>query len=273
MEFQFELEGSSLRPLGDRPEGGLEAPPDGVYTTLRTHGGDRVVRLRQHADRLNDSARLRGLAGQVREDDVRRAIALGLRETRYPESRLRLTFAPPRLYVGIEPFVALPAALYRDGVACSIVPLRRRNPHAKDTRFASEAASAYETLPTGAHEGLMVAPDGALLEGLSSNFFALVDGTLKTEEARALAGVTRSLVIEVARGVLPVALEAAGHQDLPAVSECFITSVSRGILPVVRIDDYGIGTGRPGPVTRDLMARLEGLVAREAERIALPESP
>jgi branched-chain amino acid aminotransferase len=268
----FEVESQGLRHLAEAESlpavtAGL---PDGAYTTLRTFGPDRVVRLTQHVDRLNESAALTGMTGALAEGDVRRGIALALRATRFDSSRLRLTFAPPRFFVGIEPFAPLPPNLYREGVACATVPLHRSNPHAKDTRFAAEARSAYGALPAGIHEGLMVAGDGSLLEGLSSNVFAVLGGAVRTEEERALLGVTRSMVIEVARGVLPVVSEAARVGDLNRLSECFITSVSRGILPVVRIDSQVIGGGKPGPVTGQLMARLEAQVEREAERIALP---
>jgi branched-chain amino acid aminotransferase len=258
--LEFEASGPGLVPR-------REAPPEGVYTTLRTYQGDRVLRLAAHVHRLNESAALRELEGQVDERRIRRAIALALLETGYDESRLRLTFAPPRLFVGIEAYIPLPAALYREGVACSTVPLQRRNPHAKDTRFASEAASAHQALPQGVHEGLLLAPDGALLEGLSSNLFALVDGVLRTEEARALLGVTRSLVVEVAQAVVAIGGRAPLLREVPRFAECFLTSVSRGILPVVSIDGRAIGEGRPGPLTRELTMRFESLVEREAERV------
>jgi len=51
------------------------------------------------------------------------------------------------------------------------------------------------------------------------------------------------------------------------VRECFITSVSREVLPVVKIDAHVIGDGRPGPITRALMARFREMVAREAEAL------
>ena len=51
--------------------------------------------------------------------------------------------------------------------------MRRDNPHAKDTRFIATAQHAYGRLPAGVEEGLIVAADGAILEGLSSNFFAV----------------------------------------------------------------------------------------------------
>ena len=90
---------------------------------------------------------------------------------------MTLTWAPPRLFAAVEPFTPLPAALYESGVSCLTLPIRRENPHAKDTRFLETAAAAYGSLPPGRHEGLLVAEDGAVLEGLSSNFFAVREGS------------------------------------------------------------------------------------------------
>jgi branched-chain amino acid aminotransferase len=122
-------------------------------------------------------------------------------------------------------------------------------------------------LPAGVHEGLLASEDGSLLEGLSSNFFALHQGVLRTEGERALPGITRSLLLEVAEGVVPVALRAVRVNELPAVSECFITSASRGVLPVVRVDSLEIGTGRPGPVTAELRRRFDQRIEAEAEEV------
>ena len=71
-----------------------------------------------------------------------------------------------------------------------------------------------------------VAEDGAILEGLSSNFFGLVGGALHTEEERVLAGLTRSMVLEIAADLLPGARGAAQRAAVRA-QEAFITSASR----------------------------------------------
>ena len=167
--------------------------------------------------------------------------------------------------MAVQPFEPLPDALYRAGVACSTVGVRRENPHAKDTRFIAEAQGAYRQLPAGVDEGLLVAADGALLEGLSSNFFALVDGVLRTEAERVLLGVTRSLVLEVAGALVPVEPSAIRRADLPRAAEAFLTSVSREVLPVVRIDGQPVGDGRVGPTTSAVMRGFAALVEREAE--------
>jgi branched-chain amino acid aminotransferase len=241
--------------------------PEGAYTTLRTYGGRGVVRLDQHRRRLEESAALQGRPGTVDPAATRRAIARALDAACHPESRLRLTFAPPRLFVAIEPFAPQPERLFEEGVACVTLDVRRENPHAKDTRFIATAQGAYGRLPAGVEEGLILGDDGAILEGLSSNFFAVVDGVLRTEEERALAGVTRSLVLEVAEGLMPVERRAVPGRERPRVGEAFVTSVSREVLPVVRIDDRPVGDGRPGPKTKAIVRAFADLVRREVEAL------
>src|SRR5687768_18416101 len=68
--------------------------PAGAYTTLRTYGGDGLVRLSGHLRRLEESAATQGHGARLRDDHVRPALAHVLRATRHPESRLRLTLAP-----------------------------------------------------------------------------------------------------------------------------------------------------------------------------------
>jgi branched-subunit amino acid aminotransferase/4-amino-4-deoxychorismate lyase len=239
--------------------------PEGAYTTLRTYDGVRLLRLEQHLSRLEESVALQGRPAVVDRPLARAAIRAALAATGHPESRLRLTFAPPRLFVSVEPFLPLPAQAYETGAACVTLDVRRDNPHAKDTRFIATAQDAYRTLPPGVEEGLLVAADGAILEGLSSNFFAVVDGRLRTEGERVLYGITRSLALEVAARVLPVVQLAATRDELPTLEEAFLTSVSRELLPVVAIDGRRVGDGRVGPRTRAIIAAFAATVAREAE--------
>ena len=235
--------------------------PQGSYTTLRTYGGDRVLRLEQHVTRLQTSL---ARPQPLRTDAVKAALSGAIARAGHRESRLRLTFSPPRLFVSVESFEPPPLSLVGEGVRCVTVALQRENPHAKHTGFLATAARAYAELPAGVNEALMVAPDGAILEGLSSNFFAIKDGVLHTERERVLEGVTRTIVIEVAAGLLPLAPRALRKDELAQADECFVTSVSREILPVVAIDERAVGDGRPGALTRELIRRFAQLVEREA---------
>ena len=265
----FEAGPAGLTPLGRQPSlaAASEALPTGAYTTLRTYGGRGVVRLGAHLRRLEESAALQGRPGSLDAAAARRAISLALDATRHAESRLRLTFAPPRLFVAVEAFSPPPARLYAEGAACVTLALRRDNPHAKDTRFIATARAAYARLPADVEEGLLVADDGSVLEGLSSNFFAIRGGELRTEQERVLPGVTRSLVLEVAEPLIAVRRVAVKRDELPLVQEAFITSVSREVLPVVRIDGRAVGTGRVGPRTRAIVDGFAALVAREREEL------
>ena len=242
------------------------ALPDGSYTTLRTYGGNGVVRLPRHVRRLVESLppprRL-----PLDDEALRAALAHAVRETAHDESRMRVTFAPPRLFVAIERFVPPDPALQQTGVACMTMQVTRERPEAKDTRFLATAHTAYATLPAMIHEGLLLSSDGAILEGLSSNFFGILDGRLHTEDARVLAGVTRSMVLEIAKDVLPRGEGPVRREAVPELQEAFITSVSREVLPVVKIDGTTIGSGKPGPLTIDIARRFREAVGREVERL------
>jgi branched-subunit amino acid aminotransferase/4-amino-4-deoxychorismate lyase len=263
----FELTGTTTRAVGETATLAQASAdlPSGAYTSLRTYAGNRVLRLEQHVRRLEESVALQGRPAPLDPAAVGGAIAAALGAAGHRESRVRLTFAPPRFFVSVEPFEQLPEALYLEGASCVTLALRRENPHAKDTRFIATASGAYGRLPDGVHEGLLVAADDSLLEGLSSNFFAVRSGVLHTEEERVLLGVTRALVLEVAQGIMPVDRTAVRWGRLPELSEAFITSVSRAVLPVVRIDGQVIGHGRPGPKTRAIMQAFADLVRREAK--------
>src|SRR3990172_88230 len=164
-----------------------------------------------------------------------------------PHSAPTAPSPPPRLFVPVDPFTPLRPEVYTQGVACVTVDVRRDNPEAKDTRFIAAATDAYAHLPAGVEEGLLLGEEGEVLEGLSSNFLAVLDGVLRTEDARALPGVTRALVLELAAMRLPVVRRAVRRDELPRLSEAFITSVSREVLPVVRIDGQPVGDGHAGP--------------------------
>jgi branched-chain amino acid aminotransferase len=241
--------------------------PAGAYTTLRTYGGDGVPFLDDHVRRLEESCALQGRPAALDGQELRAGLAAVLRATRHPESRIRVTFAPPELFASIEPFEPLPEDVYKDGVSCVTVPLRREQPQSKDTRFLSSAQGAYRALPPGVHEGLLLGEDGALLEGLSSNVFAVVDGVLRTEEARVLHGTTRGLVLELARGVVPISFEPIRKADVGRAAEMFLTSVSREVLGVVRVDEVRIGRGKPGSLARDLRKRYRARMKSVADHL------
>src|SRR5690242_10127593 len=73
--------------------------PAGVYTTLRTYEGDGVLLLDDHIRRLEESAGLQGRPTSIDPALCRAGLAAALRATGYAEARLRITLAPPELFV------------------------------------------------------------------------------------------------------------------------------------------------------------------------------
>ena len=84
---------------------------------------------------------------------------------------------------------------------------------------------------------------------------------------RALHGTTRALVLELARGLLPVSLQAVHQSELTRVAEVFLTSVSREVLGVVRVDGVTIGRGKPGSLAKELRRRYRARMRSLAEHL------
>jgi branched-chain amino acid aminotransferase len=155
--------------------------------------------------------------------------------------------------------------------------MHRDNPRAKLTQFIATAAAYRAQLEAGVNEMLMIGEDGSILEGLSSNFFGVVGGVLRSANEGVLNGITRSVVLDLAKAAgIPVELRGVRYQDWPTLDECFITSASRGVLPVIQIDEHVIaplrgrrsaGPGQPGPITRRLVQEFTAWVQKELDEI------
>ncbi len=186
---------------------------------------------------------------------LRRAMAMALERSGFALARLRLTVAfdpPGPIFVALAPFADMPEEVYQQGTHTVTAHLARNTPLAKATHFIEQRTQARATLPAGIEEVLLLGPDDTILEGSTSNFFAVLHGRLRTAGEGVLVGITRTLVLEIARTVLPVDLQGVILADLPSVAEAFLTSSSRGILPVVTIDERAVGSGVPGPMTTAL---------------------
>ena len=113
---------------------------------------------------------------------------------------------------------------------------------------------------------VLITSRGHILEGMTSNFYAVQGGTLVTARRGVLLGVTRRTILRLARaGGITIEYRAPNiNEDF---EEAFITSSSRGVVPVVMINGRPVGEGRPGSVTKQLMEAYDGYVLRAAEHI------
>ena len=251
--------------------------PGGAYTTFRTFNARQALHLGDHLRRLEQTASLAGKPQALDQAGLRQAVRdvmlrAGEGSAASQDWRVRLTLdleaQPGDIYITLQPLELLPAEAYAQGVEVVTCDLQRQLPRAKLTRFIARAGGVRQHLREGINEAVMVNPQGLLLEGLSSNFFAVKDGGLWTAGEGVLAGVTRSLALEAARRCLiPVQLHAVALADLPALEEAFITSASRGVLPVRQIDRVVVGRACPGPLTRQLMLTYQALIDEQVEDI------
>ncbi len=253
-----------LEPTPYRAESLAEAvhfEPSGVYTVGRTYRRFYVLKFDAHLNRLEESARLTGGSITLDRPALRAALRQLIEQAGYAETRFRITIPaqnPDTLYFALEPLKPVPPEARINGVRVITFAGQRDNPAAKDTRWMDRRAPFADRLAAAnAYEGLLINPEGCLLEGLSSNFYAVLDGELRTAREGILYGISRSIVMTVAPEVLPLREQPVALADLPRVSEAFLTSSSRGIVPIAAIDDHLISDGRPGPLTLAIAARYD----------------
>jgi branched-subunit amino acid aminotransferase/4-amino-4-deoxychorismate lyase len=227
--------------------------PRGVYTVTRTFRGDHALLLDAHLDRLEQSAWLARMPLVLDRERLRGALRHLIHEAGFPDAKFRITIPadqPDCVFFALEPFQPVPADVMQNGAHLKTVPLKRANPVAKMTDWMVVRRPTYTNLPPGVYEGLMVAGDGRILEGLSSNFYGVLEGRLRTAAEGVLEGIARQAVLELAPDILPVVLETLHLDDLPHLSEAIMTSSSRGVVPVTHIDGQPVGDGAIGPHTR-----------------------
>jgi len=188
----------------------------------------------------------------------------------------------PTTVIIVKPHVEPPAAVYEEGVTIALVPTIRNhpqslNPRIKSNNLMNNALAMQHAYKRQAFEALMRNHRGELCECSQSNFFLVSSGVVRTAplDAGLLAGVTRAFVLDLARALKHrTREEALFEEDLASADEAFITSSTREIVPVVAVDALKIGTGRPGPITRALIAALrQRTVAPSAAAAATSTTP
>jgi branched-chain amino acid aminotransferase len=256
---------------------------EGVFETFRAYG-DHVFRLDAHLRRAIAGAAELGFspgpAGELARA-VRRTAAANLDAFDGADSALRLTVSAGAIDPG-SPFpgtalgdptvvvtshrLVLQPGPQRHGARAVAVPLARELPHVKAVSYLVAVTAKRRARAEGADEALLTDLAGHVLEGASSNVFAVLDGGLVTPptDAGLLAGVTRSVVLEVAaRRGLPVAQRPLPLAELVAADEAFLTATTREVVPLVTVGDQPVGSGRPGRVTAAILDGYRDEVVRE----------
>jgi branched-chain amino acid aminotransferase len=256
---------------------------DSAFEVMRTYGR-KAFRERDHLERLRRSCERLLLPIATGPTEWSATVGETIAASGLPECNVRVMVTrgvgplgldlsdarSPSLLCFALPLRPYPAEFYEDGVAVGLSHAARatdgtRAVGAKTSNYLGSVLALHEVKRTGAHEAIIVGPNGEIVEGATSNVFLARGGELATPpiEAGILAGITRKTVLELA-GTLGLRVhETQLHpQDLYRADEVFITSTVREIVPVVRVDDLVVGDGRPGPCARRLLEAYRAQAAR-----------
>ena len=242
--------------------------PQGFYTTFSTLShATKVMGLRAHLRRLFIPAMQEGIAPAVSAEVLQIRIADLVKINLPSESRVRLilTKSDGNIYICLQPFERLSDQVYENGVNVITANMIRQDPRVKDTGFISSSIAQREQVGRDVFE-LLLAKDGKILEGMTSNFYAIKGKTLVTSRRGILLGVTRRAVLRLARGQ-GMSIEYRAPKIHEKFDEAFLTSSSRGVVPIVLIDNKSVGQGSVGKWTKILSKAYQAYVKERSEEI------
>jgi len=174
----------------------------------------------------------------------------------------------PQVVVIVDDISLYPQELYDNGLEIITAATIRSHPAAlsprvKSLNYLNNILAKIEAIRGGCLEALMLNHKGEVAECTGDNVFIMKNGQLRTPpiDAGILEGVTRNAVIELATAAgMDVREMVLTRHDIFTADELFLTGTAAEIIPVVKCDGRPIGTGKPGPVTKQLRARFQELV-------------
>lgn len=241
----------------------------GVFDFLRTYNG-RPFHLDAHIRRLQNSAQLIGLSCPWSHVEISGIVHETMNRNNFAESNIRLLItggdsddsitpgSKPRLLVMISPVKQFPDQWYENGIHIITTDITRYIPGAKSIDYIRAIITLSNARAAGAVESVYVDGEGQVLEGTTSNLFAVIKGQLTSPAIDILPGVTRDVVLDLTAAEFKPQLTVIRKEDILAADELFLTSSNKEVLPVTTVDGVTIGTGKPGAVTTRIMKLFAG---------------
>ncbi|MFH1412164.1 MAG: branched-chain-amino-acid transaminase [Candidatus Omnitrophota bacterium] len=247
---------------------------DGVFEGIRSYSRC-IFKLREHLDRLYASAEAIRLEIPMKKDDMHKAIVDTLKENALDDAYIRVVVTRGSGDLGLDPrkceratvFIITdkiklyPNDFYKNGLPIVVSNVRRNHPLCLDPKIKSlnylnNILAKITAIDAGTQEALMLSVDGYVVECTGDNIFIVSGGKIYTPpcEMGSLEGITQRAVIGLARKRgMEVSFKKMLPEEVYEAEECFLTGTAAEIIPVVRIDDKGIGTGKPGKTTKLLL--------------------
>jgi branched-chain amino acid aminotransferase len=253
---------------------------DGVFEGIRVYDG-KVFRLREHVDRLYESAQHIQLEIPISREKMAEAINSTVLANGRQDGYIRALVtrgagslgldprktSDPQVIIIVEDIALYPRELYDRGLEIITAGTIRNhpdalNPRIKSLNYLNNIIAKMEAIQAGCLEALMLNHKGEVSECTGDNIFIIKRGTLKTPplDAGILEGVTRNAVLELGRAAqMPVQEVALTRHDIYTADECFLSGTAAEVIPVVKCDGRLIGNGQPGPLTKQLRERFHQL--------------
>jgi len=260
---------------------------DGVFEGIRAYNG-RVFRLDGHLERLYDSAKAIDLKVPLSKEEMKKAIIETLKKNGLKDAYIRpivtrgdgdLGLDPrkcsvPNVFIITQEWGAMYGDLYEKGLTGVTVGVRRNAPEAlppniKSMNYLNNILAKIEANVKGGDEAIMIDVHGNVSEGSGDNIFVVKNGKIITPPTlNNLRGITRAAAIELAiKDRIPVTETNMGLFDVYTADEVFVTGTAAEIAPMTKVDGRIIGDGKPGRITRKLMAEFKELTKKEGTPI------
>lgn len=254
---------------------------DGVFEGIRAYNG-RVFKLREHLDRLFNSARAIMLQIPMSKKVIEDAVLQTLRANKLKDAYIRLVVTRGEGDLGLDPrkcpkgFIFIitdkialyPQEFYENGLSVITSSVRRNIPEAlspciKSLNYLNNVLAKAEASRQNAPEAIMLNREGHVAECTGDNIFVLKENTLITPptSAGALEGITRNIVMDIAKNKLKLLVkeELFTPYHVYIGDEVFLTGTAAEVVPVTDVDGRTIGDGKPGKTTLRLMKEFREL--------------
>ena len=255
---------------------------EGIRCYLCPDGKSAVFRLREHVDRLFDSAQI----GDIKIPYSKREISEACKET-LRVNQLREGYIRPIVFIGEGVMGVYPGEnpiqvaiitwswgaylgeeALEKGIRVKVSSYTRHHVNVMMTKakicgnYVNSVLAKREVMKMGYDEALMLDTEGYVSEASGENIFMVKNGLLKTTPLTSiLPGITRDSVIQIAKAKKIALLEERFTRDeLYTAQEAFFTGTAAELTPIREVDDRMIGNGKPGSMTKELQAAFFDIV-------------